>query len=147
MIPTARQLVEAYTKRALILQTWEFSYDYLPAKVCFPKGILSSVTSVNVIAADGTETLQSASTYTVVAGDNGFMFLNSGSTWTNTDRQYDVFRVRFVVGWDDAASVPVALKKAMLIQLAQSDADREGEFDLSPAAKEAAATWKIWKQL
>lgn len=133
LIPAAREIAEHYLNRALLTQTWEMSFDCQPALIEFPKGELQSVTSVKTLSETAVETTESASLYQVVTGDQGMLFLKSGSTWTTTTRAYDLFRIRFVCGWTAAASVPTSIKAAITMTIAQLYAKREAAEPLDIA--------------
>ncbi len=125
LIPAARMMAEKYMNRAIISQTWELRFDYQPGEFAFPKGNLTSVTSVKTIAEDGTETTESTDNYTVITGDHGRLFLNPSYTWTSTTRPYNLFHVRFVCGWADENAVPEIIQNAIMQTIVQLYENRE----------------------
>jgi uncharacterized phiE125 gp8 family phage protein len=125
LIPSARMLTEKYMNRAIISQTWELRFDLQPDYIYFPKGNLTSVSTVKTISETGIETTETSSHYTVVTGENGLLFLNPGYSWTSTTRPRSMFHVRFVCGWADADNVPEIIKNAIMQTLVHLYENRE----------------------
>jgi uncharacterized phiE125 gp8 family phage protein len=117
-IATARIFAEKEMNRVIMSQTLQLTFDCLYSVIdIFPKGNMSSVTAVNIVSEDGTETLQASSLYSVQTGDNGRLWLRSGSTWSSTTRALDVMRIKYVAGWANAAAVPTDIKHGLMALL------------------------------
>jgi uncharacterized phiE125 gp8 family phage protein len=116
--PAARNLCEKYTNRKFFTQTWKMMFDWQPEEISFPFGQLQSVTSIKTYADDNSTTLEAAGNYTIVTGDYGLVYLESGNTWTSTTRNRRIFEIIFVCGWTAVASVPRAIYTAILQTIA-----------------------------
>jgi hypothetical protein len=86
LITTARETVEAHTRRALFTQTWYLYLDRFPDKdyIEIPFGNLASVTSIKYKDTDGTETTMTVTTDYLVEtnGDqHGRIVLPYGVSW------------------------------------------------------------------
>ena len=58
LIKAVRQVAQDYLSSSLITQSWEISYDdYAPSEVKLLMGPVQSVTSVKMVAKDGSETV------------------------------------------------------------------------------------------
>lgn len=145
LIPSARQTVEGYLDRKLISQTWDIIFDYALDRVDFPFGQLISVTSVKIISDTDTETTDSSSKYSIQTGDNGALWLRQGYSWTTTLRPYRSFKIRFVCGYANAASVPAAIKTAMMMTIANYYEHRETVGTLEPNVKNILLPYKLWR--
>ena len=111
LIATARQKAEQYTNRSFIDQSWTIRYNVPCDSFRLPKPPLDSVTSINIIADDGTATLQSSDDYQVIAGEASTVFLESGNTWTSSTRPYGQMVVVYKSGYsDDADDLDDSLK-------------------------------------
>jgi uncharacterized phiE125 gp8 family phage protein len=118
LITAAREYVEAFTRRALVSQTWDLQLDGFPS--CdwleIPTPPLRSVTSVTYVDGTGTTQTLSSALYAVDApagpwARHGRINLNYGETWPATRSQPNAVTVRFVAGYGtEGDSVPEALK-------------------------------------
>lgn len=117
LIKAVKDFTEGHCKRALITQDWKMTLDSceIERMIEIPLGYLQSITSVNIVADDGTKTLQSSSTiYNTKTEEFGRIYLKEGATWTTTTRVYDSMEIVFKVGYGDAGSnVPEGIKTGM----------------------------------
>lgn len=141
-IKAATRLIEKYTKRRLITQTWDLFLDQFPAQFNFdslrsegvtdgklseylhefkfiniPLFPLQSVTSLNTYDEDDTAYLMSSSDYQVdTVSEPGRLALRLNSTWPSTVlRTVNGVIVRFVCGYGSAATdVPYELRQAIM---------------------------------
>lgn len=132
LIQSARESVEAHTHRALITQTWDLHLDaWWLGSMELPRAPLASVSSVTYIDTDGTSQTWSSSNYVVraVAGPRaqpGRIWAAYGVTYPSVQSRPEPITVRFVAGYGlSAASVPAALRSAILILIAEQYARRE----------------------
>lgn len=120
-------------RRALVLQAWDY---YLPAfpddvRIELPFPPLSSVTFVKYFDLSNTQQTVDSATYDV----NGRAFVGyaqakSATPWpTNTFDRPDAVQIRFVCGYASAASVPAAIRHALLLRVAQLYANRGDESE------------------
>lgn len=118
MIPAARRLVEARSWRALITQTWDFTFRRFPTgrEMYVPMSPVSSITSVTYRDTDNaTQTLSSANYLTDFSEEPAVIRLLEGQTWPDTyfNRPSAVV-IRAVVGYGAATTdVPENFIQAM----------------------------------
>jgi uncharacterized phiE125 gp8 family phage protein len=137
LIATARQIVEDFTGRAIITQTWKLTLDKWPLDcrgwlawlevntsteraILLPRSPLASVTSVKYYPDDlGAQATLSASTYRVITGTlPGAVFLKSSEDWPVLDIRPDAVEIIFVAGAADATTTPKQLTHAILLLVA-----------------------------
>jgi len=139
LIQAAREIAEAHTRRAIMLQTWDWKLDGFPA--CepweLPKAPLLSVTSISYVDANGTTQTWSSSNYTVLAPAGarclpGTVSLGYGVTYPVPRSQPNAVTVRYTCGYSSSATaataraaVPAAIKAAMLLTIGELYARRE----------------------
>lgn len=130
LIPAARQWVEKRTWRALITQTWDFTWRRFPPgrELHVPLPPMQSVTSVQYYDTDNAQQTLASSTYlTDVSESAGIIRLKDDQSWpdTYTDRPSAVV-VRAICGYGDAASdVPEHFIHAMHLLIGHWYANRE----------------------
>lgn len=138
---TARELIESYTGRRLITQTWDYWLDSFPSTVRFdnlmPEGVtegklseflsvskhlqiplmpLQSVTYLNTYPDDGVAVLMDADEYIVdTVHEPGRVSLKTSTNWPTTYlRPVNGVQVRFVCGYGAAGTdVPSAIIQAI----------------------------------
>ena len=128
LILSAREAAEAYLQRALVTQSWQLSYDdYAPSCISLPRGPVQSVTSVKMVARDGSSTTLDASAY----------YLNSGKEVLVLDTPLvsHIIEVVYVVGYGAASAVPGAIKQGMLTHIAEMYEKRGEAASLSRNAQ------------
>ncbi len=127
LITVAREQVEAFTRRALVTQTWDLSLDAFPAVIEVPLPPLQSVGSVTYVDDAGTTQTLDASKYTVdAASQPGRIVPAWGETWPATRAVPNAVTVRFTAGYGDAGSdVPRPIRQAMLVAIADLYEHRE----------------------
>jgi len=152
LVTAARELGEKETKRAFITQVWEMCLDTAKDEIEIPKPPLQSVESIKVIDDDGNASVVSSTYYDVDASQNspGRVKLKAGCVWPY-HRGFASFLIEFKAGYgDDAANVPEALKRAILVLIGHMDENRRGVGTVKArvhALDEARilfAPFKIW---
>jgi uncharacterized phiE125 gp8 family phage protein len=119
MITASRQQVEAITRRALIMQTWDAWLDSFPVKdhIDLPFGQLQSVTSLAYTDSTGTVTTMTVTTDYIVDDDSdpGRIVLPYGVSWPSaTLHPVNPIAIRFVCGFgSNASDVPAAIRTAI----------------------------------
>jgi uncharacterized phiE125 gp8 family phage protein len=105
IISSARVLVEEYTKRSLINQSWKISFDdFAPRNVRLVRGPVVDITSANIISATGVITAIDSSNYQLSASKEYLIFENFIA-----GKQIEI---NYTTGY--GASVPEPLKLAIL---------------------------------
>ena len=133
-IASAREVVEAIARRALITQTWDLVLDAFPGVyyIDLPLPPLQSVTSVKYVDEDGNEHTFSSTYYIVdTYREPGRLVLASNASWpSNTLQETAGVRVRFVAGYgDDGDDVPAKFKQAILLLIGHYYEHRESVSD------------------
>jgi len=153
LIPTATAVVENYTNRKLISQTWDYFLDSFPMSKNQPwwegvrEGKLSELisvarfiniplTPVSAVSylktfddSDAEYTMDAASYQVDTASEPARLALRMNSVWPTTVlRPVNGIAIRCVVGYASASAVPAPLKQALLDVLTQMYQCR-GEYD------------------
>lgn len=112
LITTARQAVEAFTRRSLISQDWEVQYDPVPREVTLPRPPVSTVTKVAILTEDGnTQELTIGEDVVVSTGDGARVRLLGSAPNGHLE-------VSYTAGYgEDADAVPSAIRHAILVTL------------------------------
>lgn len=132
IIDAATKHAENSTQRAFKRQTWELRLDEFPCgwrptslrrdvwhqDIVLPLAPLIDVESVKYRDANGVEQTLSPAAYRVVGiGDRGRIALVSGQAWPTTHCDWpEGVIVRFVAGYDDGDSPPVATIPTPIVQ-------------------------------
>lgn len=146
-ITAARDYVERYCNRALVTQTWEIQLDNFPCGVdpmYLPRAPLASVTHIKYLAAaDGTETTWSSANYRVLTSmEPGKIVPAFSVAWPASRYIAGAITVRYVAG-QAVASVPVALKQAILLIVTNLFESRGGEMYGTEAVKFLLESYRV----
>jgi uncharacterized phiE125 gp8 family phage protein len=147
ILKAARFACELYCNRAFIDQSWKLTFDNAqPDIIYLPKGKINSVTTIKTYYDDGTTTTESSSNYIVKTGENGSIWLKSGSIWATTTRTHNIFEVIYKVGFGAAGTnVPDEIKLAILATgLTYYDTRDRDDMDIPPIAKKLLSPWRIF---
>lgn len=159
IIQAARELVEDWTRRGLLTQTWYYYLDAFPADKDFirvPFGNLQNSAGVEPVITykdtDGDSTTMTVTTDYLVETNGegcGRIVLPYGVSWP-TDILYpsNPIRVEFTCGWTAAASVPRKIKTAILMLIADLWANRgdtEG-IEENKAVRRLLASSRLWEE-
>lgn len=127
LIIAAREFVENHTHRRLITQTWDWVLDSFSAHCLeVPHAPLQSVSSITYVDTAGATQTLGTSLYTVDAKtDPGRVQPAFGESWPSTREVLNAVTVRFIAGYGLAASVPQAIKQAMLLLIGHWFENRE----------------------
>lgn len=110
--------VEELCDRDLLTTTRTLKLDYFPACVIrLDRPPWQSVTSITYLDTAGDSQTLSTDYYGFNA-DRGRIYLKYGKLWPSTYSQADSVTITFVSGWSSAASVPAAIRQAVLRELA-----------------------------
>lgn len=133
LIVAVREQVEAITKRALVLQSWDWALDCFPRRFSVPKPPLISVASLKYLDTAGALQTLDAATYVVDASpDGGRVALNYGYVWPLAFPTLNAVTLRFTCGYFGAGSptdyreaIPASLKLGMKLLLGHMYENRE----------------------
>ena len=132
----ATEMAELHTGRSFVTQTRQMKLDYFPSgDICIQNGPLISIsgtdtaTSPNTLGItyyDDAEVLQtlSASEYWVDSSSNIARIIFKDS-WPSTYDMPNAVIVTYTAGYGDAASVPAAIRQAILLILGHLYENRE----------------------
>jgi len=121
LIAAAERLVEKATGRTLVTTDFVYVIDNAPYIIYIPHSPLKSITKISVITEGGAEINVDSSIYAVDTKtyDQGRVYLLEGHAWPE-HRAFASFIISGKAGYGDtAASVPEALRLAVLIALAK----------------------------
>jgi len=130
LITTARELVEAESKRSLITQTKtqtqrEFPASSCPIELMLPP--LQSVTSLKYLDSDGTLQTITSTNYTVdTAREPGQIWPVYNYSWPLTRDVFNAVQIIYVAGYgDNPTDVASAAKHAILLKIGELFEGRE----------------------
>lgn len=132
LITSARDLCEQETRRALMPQTWQQTYDDFSEKLELRKLPVTSVTALKYTDANGVEQTLSPDNYVLHNAsddESAEITLAIGYQWPETYEGINGVRVEFVCGYANADLVPAALKQWMLLQIGHWYKNRESVAD------------------
>ncbi len=132
LIKAAREKVETDTGRAVIAQTWDYTFDLWPyglEAIYIPKAPVSAITSVKYYDTTNVEQTLATSVYkTFLDREPAEIRLKKSQQWPFLYGEQGVITVRFVAGYGAAATaVPESLKAAMLLLVSDWFENRDGE--------------------
>jgi uncharacterized phiE125 gp8 family phage protein len=141
-IAAARQLVENETGLALMPQTWELQLPYFPLPcrndyygiIRVPKLPFQSVVSMTYTDTNGNAQTLTENTDFEVHFDQtsrSCVLPPYNKFWPTTRYYPGSVKFRYVAGYADAASVPQAIKQAILLIVGSFNENREGDVILS----------------
>jgi len=127
LIPAARQMVEEYTRRALLSQTWELQMDsFNEIEYSLEKTPVISITSVKYYDEDSTEQTLSSDNYILdQSNEPNKIALAYDKSWPSNRGFTNDVKIRFLAGYASAALVPGPLKSAMLLMIGHLYENRE----------------------
>lgn len=138
MVSAVRISAERYMKQSLMMQTWKLVYnDYVLSETFLPQGPVQSITSVSLVARDGTLTLVDSSAYYLSARKDTLIF-----DATPFAHQVEVV---YVAGYGNAADVPAPLKQGLYLHLSALYQDRSGSGAIPPDAVALYAPYRVVK--
>lgn len=119
-LAAARGIVEEYTRRALITQTWELTLEAFPCSgvIDLPRPPLIAVSSIQYVDENGDTQTLDTSLYTVDTS-TGRIARTYGASWPSTNPQQPAaVTVTYTAGYGGTgASVPAPICAAILLAL------------------------------
>lgn len=167
LLVAARQGAEEFTRRAFVTQTWKVAIDTgsnrwadnlpagiydlpvsilngsLPTAVELPRQPIQSITSVVTYGTDNTSSTCSASSYALIGSR---MVLTSTATWPSSLRTVGAVEITYVAGYGLAASVPQAIRTAILMH-AQTMYDERTTCDMPGSCETLLRNYRILDSL
>lgn len=129
LVVAAREYLELVTSRALVNQTWKAYFSAWPCRGFeLPGSPLSSVTLVKYTDTDAAQSTVDGSVYDVDTDATvGSVKLTEGQAWPSTSLQVNKpIVVEYVSGYGaTSATIPQALKQAMLLHIGHMFENRE----------------------
>lgn len=141
LITAAREKVEADTGRALMSQTWDFTFDLFPygmRALTLPKCPVSSVTSLKYYDQSNVQQTLSSTVYkTFLDREPPEIRLHYQQQWPFLYGEQGVITVRFVAGYATAADVPQGIVQAMMLLIQSWFEQAGGMTDVADRAYNA----------
>jgi uncharacterized phiE125 gp8 family phage protein len=126
LIMAARSMAETYTGRQLMPATYEFRLDRFALPVLLPRPPLASVTSIVYVDTQGAAQTLDPGEYQIDATALPARLLPAfGKVWPWTRWQLNAVKITFVAGYADAGSVPVMIRRAILLLVGHWYENRE----------------------
>lgn len=139
LITAAREAAESYTRRAFITQTLRLNLDGFPSKSLgwwdgvrdgaigteqsrvleLPRPPLQSVSSVTYFdTSDASQTFASSNYVVITDCEPGVVQLKTTQAWPVDLRSRNAVKIDFIAGYGAATDVPMAIKRAILLEVA-----------------------------
>lgn len=121
LILTSRLHIEAALGLALMTQSWRLSLDAWPngRELELPLRPLQSLSSVKVVAADGTSETVPSNSYVVDIDGTPPRLVRNGGSWPQPEKAANGIEIEFTAGFgDEAADVPAPIRQALLMLIA-----------------------------
>lgn len=149
LIAAARRRYEAYSKRAVITQSWDWTRDHFPPSGWVfevPKPALQSVTSITYTDSAGAAQTLATAEYTVDAkSEPGRIAEAFGKTWPAAQAVINAVTVRFAAGFGaDANAVPENVKLGMQLLIGTWYRNRESVITGTTAAALPDGIAALW---
>jgi uncharacterized phiE125 gp8 family phage protein len=147
LIGAAREMAEAFTWRALITQTWDWTLDdFCGLAGGVPKAPLQSVTSITYIDGAGAAQVLSPAAYKVDAvSQPGRIVPAYGTAWPAARAEINAVTVRFAAGYGlTGAAVPRAIRQGMLLALTDLYENRQSEIVGAVVSRFTQTAEKLW---
>ncbi len=156
LIVAARVWAEAFTRRAIMTQTWDLFLDRFPFQenaagteaIRVPYPLLQSVTSVKYTDISGVLQTVDPATYIVdKASEPARISLAYLKFWPTYQQIANSIQIRFVAGYGDTADkVPQTIKQAMLLCIGHWYQNRETISGAAMSEVPLAAKSLLWSE-
>lgn len=135
LVQSATEHVERTLDLALLQQDWRQDFPGFGDRLRLPlRPVDTSTIVVTYRDADDAQQTLATSVYRVATDATGtYVRLASGESWPSTYDRDDAVSIEFTAGYGDAASVPAALKVAILLHVAFLYERRENHADVTIA--------------
>ncbi len=137
LIEDARDLCEAETRRALMEQTWEQSRCGFMDEMILGRAPVASITSIKYTDVQGAEQTLANTEYVLDNSSNSSarVVLAPNKSWPAVYTGINTVRIRYVAGYANAAAVPRALRRWMLMQITHWFKNRESVAIGEPSSR------------
>lgn len=128
LISAARAYAENFTRRALITQTWDATFDGFPRVFSIERPPLQSVTAASfTYDLNGTMTQVPTAVYTVdTDSEPARVYESYGQSWPTPRIIQNAVRMRFVAGYGDSPEdVPEPIRHAIRLMVSHMHEHRE----------------------
>lgn len=143
---------DGWLGRALMTQTWDLQLDTFPdGSISVPLPPLQSVTSITYLDSTGASQTLDPATYRVDVVSKPGVIARLSDQWPDVQDTVGTVTIRFVAGYQDAASVPAPIKAAMKLLVGHWYENREAvtlaqiPSELPLAVQSLLASYKIWR--
>jgi len=127
LINVATDIVEEFTRRKLVTQTWNIYFDEFPPYIDLQLGIVRQVSQVGYFNQDDVFVILPSTEYDVdLIAKPGRIYQASGKSFPQTYEKANAVKVTFDVG--NASEVPSAFKQAILIIVGRYYENRQDVF-------------------
>jgi uncharacterized phiE125 gp8 family phage protein len=119
LVKSAREKVEGDTSRALMPQTWDFTFDLWPCgldPIYLPIAPVSSITSLKYYDTSGVQQTLATTVYHATRfldREPAEIRLKNAQSWPSLYGEPGAITIRVVCGYANALAVPESLKQAM----------------------------------
>ena len=146
LIPAARTIVEAATRRLLVTQTWRLSFDAWPSALAIPLAPVASVAAMRVYDTAGVSQAIDPTTYRLFDTPDRAQVVFSLPP-PAPGRAAAGIEIDVVAGYGASSDVPQALRQAMLMLIARwfenrGDAVEAGKGELPASAAALIAPFR-----
>lgn len=132
MIDAAVSFIEDYIGRSIVAQAWRVTIDDFADAIVLRRGPVTSITSVQYYDTAGALQTVSAADYTLDnASDPAFLVRNTDAVWPATMDGVNAVQINYATGY---ATIPAAIKHAVLVVLGYWFDNRDGAASMPPAA-------------
>jgi len=115
-IKEAREYIEEYLQRSLMLASWRVILDEFPPEIELPYAPVSAIISVKYVDTSGVQHTMSNTEYVL---DNysepAWLVPYYGTSWPATLDAYNVVEVVYSAGYASADEVPQPIKEAIML--------------------------------
>ena len=145
LVEAATAQAEAYCRRRFVTQRWRLTRGAFPSgAMVLPHPPLASVESVAYVDTDGVLQTVAPTDYVVRSNESpGEVVPAYGATWPSARADADAVRVEFTCGYGGAATVPHAIRRAVLLIVGTLYANRETVAPVAMHPVPHAAEWLL----
>jgi uncharacterized phiE125 gp8 family phage protein len=118
LIQSARERVERLTGRAILQQTWEAGYDFFPgSEFKIPRPPFLLISQITYTDPDGVAQTWDQAEYDIIADlrNKAIILPKPSFSFPSTGNVNEAVQLRFTAGYPSVATVPMDLKRAMLL--------------------------------
>lgn len=147
-IAAARQWVEEFTGRSLMVTTWKLYLSDWPVAIQLPNPPMKTLTSILYLDTGGTEQTLGTEVYITnsVAEPAVIREAYSKSWPALRNRQYNSITVEYIAGYASASAVPQAIRQALILRV-QAAYDDPAANELNDAAAKLLWPYRTFQEV